>query len=534
MVESLEDRQLLAAGMVTELPTPLTGGGGASYVAEGSDGNYWYTELAGGLGRITPSGVVTQFRTHNFTGGIALGPDSNIWFTEPSNGFNVTNWVGRITPAGVLTEFPIPTLGCNARFITSGPDGNLWFTEEDGDKAGRVTTAGVITEYAFAAHTTPEGIAAGPDGNLWFGEFGQDAIGRFSPVNPTAVTNFPLGAANSPSDAMCAGPDGSVWFGLVGSNRIGKISTSGTVALYTIPSTSADPRGIGPGPDGDVWFAENGANKIGIISRTGIIVEIALGSAKNGLPDAPRGVAIGADGTVVFTEEEGDRLGAIITQKTDAFIQRLYATDLGRSATLAELNAWESALESLGTDAVVQGIGRSNEAYAFIVNSLYSRYLGRKADTGGLIGFVSYLRSGGTEEGVASAILGSTEYYNRVSAGSADPTCAFVQSLYHDLLNRTPAASEVAAWNSAIASLGRTSVASAFVGSAEYRSDVVASDYQNLLYRAAPPAENAGWVNSGLDLYSIELLFETTGEFLQKSHFLGEGGGPRDGRAPRA
>jgi len=32
---------------------------------------------------------------------IASGPDGNLWFTEP------TGKIGRLTPAGALTEFPV-------------------------------------------------------------------------------------------------------------------------------------------------------------------------------------------------------------------------------------------------------------------------------------------------------------------------------------------------------------------------------------------------------------------------------------------
>src|SRR5205807_2021894 len=52
----------------------------------------------------------------------------NLWFTEDN-----TNKIGRITPAGIITEFPIPTDPKGNRNspggITSGPDGNLWFTQ---------------------------------------------------------------------------------------------------------------------------------------------------------------------------------------------------------------------------------------------------------------------------------------------------------------------------------------------------------------------------------------------------------------------
>ena len=55
--------------------------------------------------------------------------------------------------------------------IAAGPDGDVWFTEAEGDKIGRITPAGTITEYSLpTANSCPGGIAAGPDGNLWFTE----------------------------------------------------------------------------------------------------------------------------------------------------------------------------------------------------------------------------------------------------------------------------------------------------------------------------------------------------------------------------
>ena len=39
------------------------------------------------------------------------------------------NKIGRITTAGAFTEYPIPTASSNPEGITAGPDGALWFTE---------------------------------------------------------------------------------------------------------------------------------------------------------------------------------------------------------------------------------------------------------------------------------------------------------------------------------------------------------------------------------------------------------------------
>ena len=53
----------------------------------------------------------------------------------------------------------------------TGPSGALWFTEASGNRIGRITTSGTITEYPIpTASSYPEGIAPGPDSALWFTE----------------------------------------------------------------------------------------------------------------------------------------------------------------------------------------------------------------------------------------------------------------------------------------------------------------------------------------------------------------------------
>ena len=87
--------------------------------------------------------------------GITAGPDGALWFTELDG-----NKIGRITTAGTITEFTIPTGGSNPIGITAGPDGALWFTEGNGNKIGRITTTATpgdpqITEFALTASSFP-------------------------------------------------------------------------------------------------------------------------------------------------------------------------------------------------------------------------------------------------------------------------------------------------------------------------------------------------------------------------------------------
>jgi hypothetical protein len=110
-----------------------------------------------------------------------------LWFTEFGG-----NRIGRITTAGVITEYTVPTAASGPSVIAAGPDGALWFSEYDGNKIGRVTTSGAFAEYSIpTASGAPVGIVAGPDGALWFAEQGGNKIGQlFASILP------PIGAFN--------------------------------------------------------------------------------------------------------------------------------------------------------------------------------------------------------------------------------------------------------------------------------------------------------------------------------------------------
>jgi len=69
-----------------------------------------------------------------FLGGVTAGSDGNLWFTESAGK------IGRIRPSGSITEFPVPTTGSGPGGIPAVPDSNLWFTEYDGNKIGRITS----------------------------------------------------------------------------------------------------------------------------------------------------------------------------------------------------------------------------------------------------------------------------------------------------------------------------------------------------------------------------------------------------------
>ena len=129
-------------GLGAGSPAGISGGPGAAV---------WFTEQGtpGGLGSVSAGGSLTEF-TAGLTAGsdpadVAAGPDGAVWFTEPG----VTDAIGRLDPAtGTVTEYTTGlTLGSDPTAIVAGPDGNLWFTQPGKPGIGRITPAGVVTEF---------------------------------------------------------------------------------------------------------------------------------------------------------------------------------------------------------------------------------------------------------------------------------------------------------------------------------------------------------------------------------------------------
>ena len=53
-----------------------------------------------------------------------------------------------------ITEYSVPTAISQPAYITAGPDGAMWFTEFVGNKIGRITTSGAITEFRLPSADT--------------------------------------------------------------------------------------------------------------------------------------------------------------------------------------------------------------------------------------------------------------------------------------------------------------------------------------------------------------------------------------------
>lgn len=303
-----------------------------TFLVVGQDGNIWFSEQgAVAVGRLTPatpSPTITQFTGTEGNFDIINGPDNNLWVTvsaqstanpaspPPLNG----NAIAKLTfPGPTVTQFPIPTSSSGPRFIASGSDHNMYFTECNVGQIGRVTTAGVVTEFTVpsGALSVPYDIVSGPDGNIWFTEMGASGgctttntgarnIGKLT-LSPTpTITEFPTPTGSSEPRIIVSGPDGNLWFTEYGTGNIGKITPAGAITEFPTSSGASNPFSISVGPDNNLWFTEFSGSKIGKITTAGVLTEFTT-SASSG----PVYLINGPDGALWFTENTSSKIGRI-------------------------------------------------------------------------------------------------------------------------------------------------------------------------------------------------------------------------------
>jgi hypothetical protein len=148
----------------------------------------------------------------------------------------ISGKVGRVTTAGVITEFPLASPAANALALAAGPDGAVWIAEQlpAGNRLGRIAPDGSMTELSMPAiHGAMFGLATGPDGALWFTETDAGRIGRATTAG--AVTDFAIPTPASSPFAIKAGPDGALWFAESDGHKIGRIGGVAALSRVTVP-----------------------------------------------------------------------------------------------------------------------------------------------------------------------------------------------------------------------------------------------------------------------------------------------------------
>jgi streptogramin lyase len=219
------------AGTFAEFPLPSRGY--PTGIVTGPDGNLWFTvptpDGKEWIGRITPAGAITRFDVpgqHAQPSDIIVGPDGNLWFSMGGG-------VGRITPQGVVTQLPAPT--GYPEGVTVGPAREVWFVSYSPDKenfVGRAFATGpipVVTQLIpLPAGAGAHGIVTARDGNVWVAQGLLQGFARITPAGQ--VTQYTLGIDRSPVTVRQA-PDGTIWFS--STTRRGE---AGGFGRFTVPS----------------------------------------------------------------------------------------------------------------------------------------------------------------------------------------------------------------------------------------------------------------------------------------------------------
>ncbi len=547
-VEGLEARRMLSV-TIAEYPTS----GLPGYVVAAPDGDIWFTQgVTGGTTEIVVYNPTTQASTTvPFAGGgITLGPDGNIWSLNSTSVASINPTTHAITtiplPASITGSNVIaPGPGNDLAFVASagnvldiglidatthaitidptglsnendgltdsgidqlaaGPDGNLWFaygttTNYIGGSSSQ-GDIGILTPGTGSVTTIPLtffaawGIAAGPDGNMYFTAYGGDGQAVIGTVNPTthAVTETDIPWSGAPR-SITLGTDGNLWFAEVGPGNIGAFDPSTKMFdQYVPPLANSAPYDITPGPGDTLWFTDIGSRALGVVQlgaplppgSIAIIGSVFLDTNINGTLD-PNEAPLA--GETVYLDLKGD--GTLDTGDPTA------VTDAGGHYTLTA--------SSPGT-------------YTIRV-ATYPGDIATGPNGGGdtvtlAIGSGSPIVDIGLVPGGPIAPLHPAS--NPLGTGSASLYAAELTGLYTTILGRPPDPDGLAYWEGALASgISLAQVASAFLHSAEYESDVVASYYEGFYGRAASPAELSAWVSyiqaSGDSLESIADLFLT-------------------------
>ena len=236
-----------------------------------------------------------------------------------------------------------------------------------------------------------------------------------------------------------------------------------------------------------------------------------------------------------------DNFSANTLNYQHSFVNALYQTFLGRSGSATELSFWVGAVPAIGRAGVDQGIIRSFESYNRLVEDLFVTLLGRQSGPRTPAGYrcwcMAPLRS---RSSMASSARRSSppvqtphwpmpqEARIRISSRPSMWSCWAGP--------RVPLRSN--SWTSFLPTVGKAGVDMAFLQSPEFRGNVIRTLYSgnttlpatsfigivpNLLPRTSPPsaAEVTSWLNTNLDLLSLEVEFAASTEFFDVATRIG-------------
>ncbi len=236
------------------------------------------------------------------------------------------------------------------------------------------------------------------------------------------------------------------------------------------------------------------------------------------------------------------------TQNISTFVERLYTNVLGRPSDASGLTNWVNVLQTSNASDVAKSFFNSQEflnanySDTAYVQKLYSTFLDRTYDQGGLTHWLSQLNGGMSRSAILDGFAQSTEFatiaqsygidaYENGSGGATSPSNpnlspieSFVERFYTEVLGRTSDASGLASWSEGLENGSKTAddIAQGFFFSQEFinhnlsNSDFIDVAYETLLNRQADSGGKSNWLtelNGGMSRSTMLDGFIYSAEF---------------------
>lgn len=234
-------------------------------------------------------------------GRIVTAPDGSMWFTERD-----ANKVGRITPTGQITEFAFPAEfpgTTTLKDLDVAPDGTIWVLYESGENLRHIRPDGsTITDWSLDPEGDPAGdsLRVAPDGTAWVvGQFDESIVATVTDAGGQLLPNPP-----GCEDALGMAADGSMWCRT--SSGLNHLDPAGGGVNYPANNYAAYPYAIAAGPVGSIWFGRYFSGTFATSPDDGEVGYLDAGSAQvtafnTGSRTAPADLVQGLDGNMWFT-----------------------------------------------------------------------------------------------------------------------------------------------------------------------------------------------------------------------------------------
>lgn len=190
---------------------------------------------------------------------------------------------------------------------------------------------------------------------------------------------------------------------------------------------------------------------------------------------------------------ESSGTGAAEWEAEEPYVTAVYLSLFGRLPDDQGLDWWSwSIWNQTPRIEVANSITSSEEFRSRLISDSYDAYLLREPDSQGLRYWLGRMAAGWTIAQMEAGFIASGEYWDR----SGGTPAGWVTTLYTDVLDRSPAPSEVAYWTGRLETgASRGVVAMGFLLSTEHLTSVVDGYFQWLLGRGLDPSGRSYWVS---------------------------------------